>query len=220
MKLIKTTTTIILSLIVIIAIAGIIKFNILCDDIYIENEDGTIEKFDEAKHGDSSYQSKVMLKLFDIKTSDDLIINVPETNLSAKIADFITVDLIFEMGQGNYSDGVEKGTILLDYVKIKIANISNTKSSKYFVIPFIISNQGSGAFYYLGLFEQRINELNITHLDSYFLGDRIKIYSIIIEENKIEVNYKTHSSEQNMAETPTKSESVIIKTTINGFQKN
>lgn len=220
MKTIKILAIIILSIIVIIAIAGIIKFNILADDIYIQNEDGTVEKYDEAKHGNNSYQSEVMLRLFDLKTSDDLIINVPETNLSAKIADFVPVDLIFEMAQGNYSDGVEKGSILLDYVKIRIAKITNSKGNIYYVIPFIVSNQGSGVFYYLGLFEQKINEPKITHLDSYFLGDRINIYSINTEENIVEINFKTHSNKQNMAEEPNEDKNIKIKVTVNGFWKD
>ncbi len=219
MNKIKWLAIIVVGVIVIIAIAGIIKFNILEDDIYIQNEDGTVEKFDDVKHGNSSYQSEVMLKLFNIKTSNDLIINIPETNLSTKIKNFVLIDLIYEMGQGTYSDGTEKGIVLLDYVKIRIAHISNSKNNIYFVIPFIVSNQGSGAFYYLGLFEQKINELKITHLDSYFLGDRIKINNIKVGENKIDVKYKTHSPEQSMSETPTKSKSVTIETTINGFKK-
>jgi flagellar basal body-associated protein FliL len=45
LKKIKIILIIVVSIIAIIAIAGIIKFNILQDDIYIQNSDGTVSKY-------------------------------------------------------------------------------------------------------------------------------------------------------------------------------
>ncbi len=50
MRILKKLSIIILCIIIIIAIAGIIKFNILQDDIYIKNADGTVEKYNDTKH--------------------------------------------------------------------------------------------------------------------------------------------------------------------------
>ncbi len=219
MKTIKISVIIIISVIALIAIVGIIKFNILEDDIYIQNEDGTVEKYDEAKHGGDSYQSKVMLKLFNMKTPHDLIIHIPETAMTSKINDFTTIDST-EMAKGNYTDGVERGIVVLDYMKIVTLNISKSKDHNYFVAPFFVSNQGTGVFYYLGLFAEDTKEMTVDHIDSYFLGDRINISSINSDRNKIQIKFMDHSVKQSMAEEPNDRKNITIKVTTKGFSKN
>jgi len=219
MKIIKTLLIIVVTILVVVAIAGIIKFNILQDDIYIKNADGTVEKYDEAKQENQEYYSKVMLKLFSIKTTSDLIVNVPEENIVTKIIEFVSIDSTTEMAKGDYSDGTERGTIFFDYMKIKILNIGESTDSLYFVAPFIVSNQGSGRFYYLGLFGYHVNSFKIKHLDSYFLGDRIELSSIKEEKNILEVYFKIHSDKQSMAEKPNMSKQLKIKVNSTKFQK-
>ena len=173
MKTIKRIVIIISFIVGLIILAGIIKFDLLVDDIYVQNEDGTVEKFDEAKHGSNEYQSKVMLKLFNMRTSNDLTIKIPETEMICKLNDFITIDST-EMAKGSYTDGVERGIAVLDYMKITTLNINKSPDQNYFVAPFFVSNQGTGVFYYLGLFSINSKELSVNHIDSYLLGDRIK----------------------------------------------
>jgi len=219
MKIIKITAIIIVSIIVIIVVAGIIKFNFTDDDIFIRNSDGTVEKYDEAKHNRDSYQSKVMLKLFNMKTSNDLTIKVPETEMICKINDFITIDST-EMAKGSYTDGVEKGIVVLDYMKIITPNISKSKDRNYIVAPFFVSNQGTGVFYYLGLFVENTKEMTVNHIDSFFLGDRIKISSITFDGNKIQIKFKTHSEIQSMAEEPAEEKNIKIRVTEKGFNED
>ncbi|NOX64735.1 MAG: hypothetical protein GXO85_02795, partial [Chlorobi bacterium] len=218
MKIIKITAIIIVSIIVIIVVAGIIKFNFTDDDIFIRNNDGTVEKYDEAKHNRDSYQSKVMQKLFSMKTSNDLTIKVPETEMICKINDFITIDST-EMAKGSYTDGVERGIVVLDYMKITTLNIGKSKDQIYFAAPFFVSNQGTGIFYYLGLFVQNTQKMIVDHIDSYFLGDRIKISTIDSEENDIQIKFKTHSEIQSMAEEPAEEKNIKIRVTEKGLVK-
>ena len=219
MKTIKILATTILIIIIIIAIAGIIKFNFINDDIYIRNGDGTIEKYDEAKHGNGSYHSKVMLKLFNIKTPNDFIIHIPESEMTCKLNEFIMIDST-EMIKGNYTDGVEKGIVVLDNLKITTLNINESKDKNYFIAPFFVSNQGTGVFYYLGLFALDTKEMTVNHIDSYLLGDRIKILSLNSDGNKVHTKFKKHSIKQAMAEEPNEEKDIVIKVTAKGFSKN
>ena len=213
----KTKTNITICIIAIIAIAGIIKFNVLQDDIYIKNADGTVEKYDEAKHIEEQNHSEVMLKLFNINTSNDFEIKIPEENLIATLNEFVLIDSTTEMAKGEYANGVVRGNVFLDFSKIRTPNIGNSRDSFYFVAPFIVSNQGSGSFYYLGLFEHDVKKLSIKHLDSYFLGDRIRITSIKTDLNILEIELKVHSIKESMADEPSAKRKLKLKVTTTQF---
>ncbi|VAX17316.1 FIG01202709: hypothetical protein [hydrothermal vent metagenome] len=219
MSLIKKTAVIIIGIIILVVVAGIIKFNFTDDDIYIQNKDGTVEKYDDAKHGSDAYQSKVMLKLFNMKTPNDLIIHIPESKMICKLDDFIMIDST-EMVKGSYTDGVERGIVVLDYMKITTLNISKSPDQNYFVVPFFVSNQGTGVFYYLGLFVRNNSKMTIDHIDSYFLGDRIKISSINSDGNKIQIRLMDHSMKQSMAEEPNEEKNIKIRVTEKGFSED
>lgn len=162
--------------------------------------------------------SKVMLKLFSMKTSNKFILNIPETSSHSELSEFQKINSN-EYVKGTYTDGYERGNVFLDYLKINSINLTESKTLFYFVAPFIVSNQGSGSFNYLGLFVQDSKKMTIKHLDSFFLGDRIIIEKINPIMDEVSILIKEHSQKQVMAESPNKSKTIQLKTRTTGFVK-
>ncbi len=164
-------------------------------------------------------QSEVMQKLFQVKTSSGLFVVVPTNkNVECKIDKLVEFDTRF-FAKGNYKDGEERGEILIDYKKQTPLNFS-TENEKYSLIPFILSNQGSGSFYYLGLFLLNKKDARSEHISSFFLGDRIKIESIKqVADNTAEISIKTHSGEQALSEEPSETKIISVKVNKNGLTK-
>ncbi|WP_256384792.1 hypothetical protein [Photobacterium toruni] len=90
------------------------------------------------------------------------------------------------MGEYKTSDGVDNTTIYLDINQA-------VQQGKYIATSFVTTNSGSGAFYYLSVFEQENKHLD--NLANVFIGDRINIEKIAIVSNNplmIKIDYKTH----------------------------
>ncbi|WP_233861833.1 hypothetical protein [Tenacibaculum piscium] len=80
------------------------------------------------------------------------------------------------------------------------------------MIPFSISNQGSGYFKYLGMFKIDYISKDISQIDEYFLGDRVIINSIKYDGNdELKVILKVHSKNQPMSETPSMLQELNLK---------
>jgi len=162
--------------------------------------------------------SKVMQKVFKTKVINDLVVNVPEST-TCKMIDFVKVKDSVEYLKGEYSDKQERGSVLLDYRMITTVKLKEIDSYVFFTAPFIVSNQGSGAFFYLGLFMQDNKNLTIKHIDSRLLGDRIVLDSVTSENDRIKVYLKERSSEQSMSEKPTIVKDISFKLSKKGFVK-
>lgn len=105
----------------------------------------------------------------------------------------------------SYYDDMERGKVFLDQRKVLPIQ------SAYFIIPFHISNQGSGVFNYLGLFKTDEKNGRPMHLGSYFLGDRIQNLAIASMENQLVVNYNSHGEEQAFSDFPKVKNSVALE---------
>lgn len=162
--------------------------------------------------------SKVMQKVFKTKVINDLVVNIPEST-TCKMIDFVKVQDSVEYLKGEYRDKEERGSVLLDYRMIATVKLKGVDSYIFFTAPFIVSNQGSGVFYYLGLFMQNNNNLTIKHIDTRLLGDRIVLDSITSENDRIQVYMKERSSEQSMSEKPTIVKDISFKLNKKGFVK-
>ena len=163
--------------------------------------------------------SKVMLKLFNIKTSNDFFIKIPATDSICKLTEFEKIDSL-EYAKGSYSDEDENGDVFLDYLQMHPIHLSGKKTFHFFVAPFIVTNQGSGIFYYLGFFTTDTKQMKTTHLDSYFLGDTILIESIKITGNRIKISVKVHSEGQAMSDDPDQTKNFELKVNKKGFIKD
>lgn len=107
---------------------------------------------------------------------------------------------------GHYQIDLERGTVALLYPFITPVYGESVGSMK-FVAPFRISNQGSGVFYYLGLFELNFADAKVSQLDHLFLADRINFTGVDAlpqEQNNtlLTVNVLQHGPEQSMSEKP------------------
>jgi hypothetical protein len=157
----------------------------------------------------AGYHSEVILTLFSMKTSSDFIIKLPDsysnsdTSTGVKLTSIIGLGKPHGKAQGNYQLDEERGEVLLDYMLINVLGPMTTDNKMYFVAPFTVSNQGSGVFTYVGLFEQDLDNQTIQHLDSYFIGDRIKLNEMRLWDSNIELSFNQHGELQAYAEVPT-----------------
>lgn len=195
MKMKKTAKWVVIavaSIILVVIIAGMYKFN------YLANQPG----YDVGGNKiEDSYKSEVLLKWFSLNTSNDFYVEIPDTEIKCKITELINSDSL-RYAKGSYVADEEKGDVLIDNSKIVALNHS-TKKIFYFVIPFSISNQGSGKFKYIGIFKLDYNAKTINQTDYYFLGDRVEINSIKYDGSEnLQVELKVHSENQAMAEVP------------------
>ncbi|MFT5807917.1 MAG: hypothetical protein ACI9LG_002217 [Moritella dasanensis] len=155
------------------------------------------------------YHSEVILTLFSMKTSSYFIINLPDsysnsdTSTSVKLTSIIGLGTPYGKAQGNYQVDEERGEVLLDYMFINVLGSMTADNKMYFVAPFTVNNQGSGVFTYVGLFEQDIDNQTIQHLDSYFIGDRIKLNEMRLWDSKIKLSFNQHGEQKAYAEVPT-----------------
>jgi hypothetical protein len=165
----------------IVIIMGIYRFNYTNADIYIELADGEVVQYDKLmREAEKKGYSKVMLSLFSIRTLEDFIVFLPEQD-STPIAvplNEIKKQEMQRWATGQYSFGEERGSISLDFDTIRTINADIKDNQIIFAAPFSVSNQGSGVFFYLGLFSQDTKRHTIKHIDSIFIGDRINIVSI------------------------------------------
>ncbi|BDU50405.1 hypothetical protein [Haliovirga abyssi] len=191
-KIIKAVLIIITSIILIVIIAGIYKFNYLANQPGYDVDGNKIEEV---------HKSEVLSKWFNLDTTNDFYVKVPELKINCKITQVIDSDSLY-YAKGKFSVGYEKGKVFISNREIVTLN-NSTSNINYLVIPFSVSNQGSGLFKYIGLFKLNNKAKTINHIDSYFLGDRVKIDSIEYDgANNIQVKIKIHTKNQAMSEAP------------------
>ncbi len=206
---------------VLVLLAGIYRFNFTNADIYMELADGEVVQYDDLmREVEENGYSKVMLSLFSIRTKEDLSIQLPKQ--SAETPVWVPLARIDSQATqrsavGDYTVGEERGTVSLNYDTIRTLNpeADNKKEDNQtiiFVAPFSVSNQGSGIFYYLGVFEQNNQKFTVLHKDSFFLGDRINLVSIEPDNQgqSITVEYTKRDSAIDASNTPQQPLSIKI----------
>ncbi|POF57198.1 hypothetical protein CRN58_20725, partial [Vibrio vulnificus] len=132
-----------------------------------------------------------------IKTANPLTVLVPESKAFALMTDFDAENAIVV---GQYDSGAERGsvTVFAQYWR----ELEADKAS-WFVAPLAISNQGSGHFYYLGLFKYDPVPRRVVMTDAQFLGDRIRLDKLTKTENSsILLSYQQHFANQSFSEQP------------------
>ena len=200
-KTIKLILISALTIIIIVLILGIYKFNYLANQQGYDCDGNKIENVNN---------SEVLLNWFNLKTSNKFYIKIPGTNKECTISEVIDSDSL-RYAKGYYFIGNEKGEVLI-YNREILALNQSTENMVYLTIPFSISTQGSGKFEYLGLFELNYKAKTINQIDSYFLGDRVKINSIKFNgTDNLQVELKIHSKNQAMSEDPSKLKLLEVK---------
>ncbi|MEZ8774068.1 hypothetical protein [Vibrio sp. 10N.247.310.17] len=191
-------------MLVVVILAGIYRFSLSDEEI--------LAKFPSSQ---VSYDP-VVETVFDLKTTNPWTIKVPETNAYAFINE---VDGPRSIAFGRYDSGVERGV-----VTVGTNNLSSVTLGKasFFVAPMWVSNQGSGVFYYLGLFKHDQHRSRVVLVDQFFLGDRVRIQTLEItqlldSQSKLSgegfIGFTRHSAEQSFPEL--QSEKVLMSFSFN-----
>ncbi|OAN18130.1 hypothetical protein A3K86_04305 [Photobacterium jeanii] len=165
----------------------------------------------------SSNQSKVMMMMFSYKTNHDWNIDLPGSKVKVTLTDLEWLGKKL-YAKGDYEYGEERGQIGLNAQNLLPLNFAsiNVDKGMVFAIPFWVSNQGSGRFDYLGLFYLDHGAKKVTHLDTYFVGDRVKLAELKVDagfesNNEILLSYYIHGEDQAMAEEPNQRVEKMIK---------
>lgn len=204
---------VILTGILFVVAAGIYRFDVTNDDIYVEKTESNL-----------STKNNVMLTLFSFDIDDYWQIQLPNSEARANLTELREYDG-FHFATGKYQNGDERGSVNVDYYKITPLHLGDIEDEMVFSVPFSVSNQGSGVFWYLGLFKLDTDSGEVVQIDTFFLGDRIKIDEMKTDEpfdvtSSLHVTYFEHSQEQSMAEAPSKKIEQFIKVSIQGFQSH
>lgn len=211
---------VILTVILLVVAAGIYRFNFTNDDIYVVQADDQVVPFDTTNNVDP--ENNVMLMLFSFDIDRYWQIQLPDSEAKAPLTDLREYDDL-HLATGKYQDGDEHGLVSLDYYNITPLHLGNIDDEMVFSAPFSVSNQGTGTFWYLGLFKLNTNTGEIGQIDTFFLGDRIKVDELKTDEpfdvtSNLHVIYLKHSPQQSMAEAPNEKAEQFIKVSIEGFQ--
>lgn len=214
----KRISLLVVGTLITVALAGIYRFNLTDDDIYIEQSDGQVVAYNIIDKKD------VMLTLFATKTDNQWRISLPQSQVTVALTD-IRPEGVFPAAIGKYRDGEEYGQVAVDYSKITPLNFAYSDDQMVFVAPFTVSNQGSGVFYYLGLFNLNTKQWSMKHLDSLFIGDRVIIESLAEDKrldasSLVKVQYLDHGDEQSMAEPANKAVEQYIEVSAMSMTKS
>lgn len=211
---------VILTVILLVVAAGIYRFNFTNDDIYVVQADNQVVPFDTTNNVDP--KNNVMLTLFSFDIDRDWQIQLPDSKVKASLTELREYDDV-HLATGIYEDGDEHGLVSLDYYNITPLHLGNIDDEMVFSAPFSVTNQGTGNFWYLGLFNLNTKTGEIEQIDTFFLGDRIKVDELKPDEpfdvtSSLHVIYLKHSPQQSMAEKPSEKVEQRIKVSIEGFQ--
>ena len=147
---------------------------------------------------------------------------MPNSEAKANLTELREYDGL-HFATGKYQNGDEHGSVNVDFYKITPLHLGDIEDEMVFSVPFSVSNQGTGNFWYLGLFNLNTKTGEIEQIDTVFIGDRIKLEELKTDEpfdvtSSLHMIYLKHSSQQSMSETPSEKVDQFIKVSIDGFQ--
>ncbi|MGF1690080.1 hypothetical protein [Photobacterium kagoshimensis] len=197
--------------------AGVYRFNFTHDDIYVVQENGQVVPL--ATQDNTS----VMRTLFSIYTDKYWQIELPDSGLKVPLTE-LKNDNGQHFALGRYHQGEERGVVRVDYPRITVLNFTFVEDEMMFAVPFSVSNQGSGVFWYLGLFQMNTRYGDIKQLDTLWVGDRVVITALNTDEpfdvtSSLQLSYLKHSVKQSMAEKPVEVIKTLLEVTPTGFVK-
>ncbi len=180
-------------LLAIVIIAGVYRFSLSDDEI--------MAKFPQAE----VQSNPIVAEVLGVQAKNPWTIQVPEQNAVSFLEEWDK-----ENGYliGQYDAGATKGQVL-----VPTAFIAQRKINKEFWIaaPMIVTTQGSGAFYYVGLFKFDPIPSRVVLLDSEFIGDRVKFAQINWQtDTQIAISFLTHGESQSMSDEPNQSNSATL----------
>lgn len=181
-------------LLVVVIIAGIYRFSLSDDEI--------MAKFPQVQ----AQSNPIVAEVLGIQSRNPWTVQVPEQSAVTFLEQW---DKEHGFLKGHYDAGATKGEVLVPIEFIAQRDINETP---WIVTPVIVTTQGSGAFYYIGLFKFDAVPSRVVLLNSVFIGDRIKMSSLKWEsDTQISLSYLQHGENQAMAEQPNQLNSTTLK---------
>lgn len=180
-------------LLIVVTVAGVYRFSLSDDEILARFPSNQVQS------------NSIVLEVLNIKSANPWTIQVPEQNAVTFLQEWDK-----ERGylMGDYDAGATKGTVLLPTNFIAKRQINQ---QLWIAAPMIVMTQGTGAFYYVGLFKFDAVPSRVILLDSVFIGDRIKFNQLLWrDDTNIEISYLSHDVNQAMTETPKQLNSVFL----------
>jgi len=178
-------------LLIIVAVAGVYRFSLTDEEI--------LAKFPSQV----SQSDRVMQSLFSIKTVNPWTIKIPESSAFTFIDDIEQSPI----AKGTYEDGAERGEVSINTDFIVQINATT------YVSPLVVSNQGSGVFHYLIVSKYDEFRQRLVTKGSAFLGDRVRIKDISVNENQVTVKLLQRDEHQAMSEEPSQLTTILFKVT-------
>lgn len=177
-------------LLVVVAAAGLYRFSLSDEEIRA--------KFPQP----TPTQDALMQQVFGIATPNPWTIKVPETTAYSLLTRRHDARAI-----GQYQDGEVRGDIWVD-----THQLIELGEGRY-AAPLIVSNQGSGLFYYLALFEYDSARQRMISRDALLLGDRIVVEAVDRNQDVIAVTLRTREEDQPMSEEPKVTRTIMMTVT-------
>lgn len=195
----------------VVIVAGVYRFSLTNEDI------GQKQGWYKAK------PDEVMLQLFSYKEGKPFTLSVPDSKIKVALTHFVGEGADRRV-IGEFNTGEERGSVSYDMFQTNMLNFLEPADNMVFVAPYAVSNQGSGTFHYLGLFELLESEQRVKQLDSLFIGDRIEKTTVEIDTpfdvtSSVLVKYMSHGENQAMAEAPNKPAVLTVVVTPTQFEK-
>ncbi len=181
-------------LLVAVVVAGIYRFSLSDAEI--------MAKFPQAE----AQSDPIVLEVLGLSSRNPWTIQVPEQGAVAFLDKW---DRESGYLTGHYDAGSTKGQVMVPTKFIAKREINHVP---WIVAPVVVTTQGTGAFYYIGLFKFDAVPSRVVLLNNYFIGDRIKITSLDWrDDGQIDVTYLTHSHMQPVSQHPELLKSVALR---------
>ncbi|WP_070969320.1 hypothetical protein [Vibrio sonorensis] len=175
-------------LLVVVVIAGVYRFSLSDEEI--------MHKF----HAPVA-SNPIVAQLFQLQTPNPWTISVPDTHAFAFIDKY---DSEKSMATGGYDDGQVRGKVTVD------TRFLTPIDKHAFAGVMSISNQGTGLFYYLATFTFDSQRQRLVVADTQFIGDRVIIEDVMVNEKIIAVESLQRDEDQPMSEAPQRSETILF----------
>ncbi|MGY0615462.1 hypothetical protein [Vibrio sp. FJH11] len=180
-------------LLIVVIVAGVYRFSLSDDEILARFPSNEVQS------------NSIVLEVLNIQSSNPWTIQVPDQNAVTFLQEWDK-----ERGylMGDYDAGATQGTVLLptDFIAKRQIN-----QELWIAAPMVVTTQGTGSFYYIGLFKFDAVPSRVILLDSVFIGDRIKFNQLLWrDDTNIEISYLSHDVNQAMTETPKQLNSISL----------
>lgn len=184
-----------------------------CSSLKQANSMPCVDIWDDEHQACVAGQQRKIINSLLSSNGEGLNIHLPGNNVIVPLNAAVSIRGL-EFYKAEYVNAQERGIVHFNASRLLVLSQDSAlnETKIYYIAPLIMSNQGSGIFDYIGLFEYDKVAKKSTHLDSKLLGNRIRIIDILVGKKGFLVKYYQHSKQQAYAEIPSEEVSVRFVT--------